>query len=265
MKLTQKRLRRPSFGGVLATRQGALLMALLCAICAAALLLFALGRYRTNLKTAPPQATVLVATGEIQKGTSGTLIVSRGLFRSTPIVSTQLSAGAISDSALLTGKVAQASILPGQQLTAADFAAVAGVAGQLAPDQRVVSVSIDEAHGDTDVLQAGDRVDIYGSYAENGTQVQVLLIPNAEVIKPSGASIAGSAGSPASKVVAGNSLVLAVSTTQVPMLTYTADNGKLWVVLRPLNAGPPASGITTLKSIINSATALSISNNGTHP
>jgi Flp pilus assembly protein CpaB len=158
--------------------------------------------------------------------------------------------------------VAQTDILPGQQLTAADFTTVVGVAGQLGPDQRAVSVSIDEAHGDTDVLTAGDSVDVYAALVSKGTPFLSLLIPDALVIKPAGGPAAPASGTTAPAAATGGSLVLAVSAAQAPMLAYAADNGKLWIVLRPANATNPVPGITTLSSILQTATSTTT---GTHP
>jgi pilus assembly protein CpaB len=249
MKLSQKRLGRPSVGGMLASRQGALLLAFLCALAAAGLVLVALNHYRQNLVTSNQQATVLIATGAISKGTPAQAIVSRQLYKTAPVLSTQVTAGALSDPGLLTGKIAATNILPGQQLTAADFAGVAvlGVAGQLQPDQRAVSVSIDEAHGDTDVVQAGDRVDVYGLF----NQELVLLVENALVIKPAGAAPAAApTANPAA--ASGTSLVLAVGSGDAAKVAYAADTGKVWILLRPLNALHPQAGQTTLSSILSS-------------
>jgi Flp pilus assembly protein CpaB len=270
VKLSQKRMGRPSLGGLLATRPGALGLALLCAICAAGVFVFAMGRYRQSVQTGNKQATVLIAAGEIQKGTSGAAIAAQRLYKSTPIIATQVVPGALSDASFLNGEVAQIDILPGQQLTAADFGTAGGLTGTLAPDQRAISLSIDEAHGDTDVLQAGDRVDVYGMFAgKAGTPELTLLVPNALVIKPAGATVPGT---PAAALT-GASLVLAVSTSQAPILAYATDNGKLWVVLRPVNADNPSAGVTTLSSVLTagsaalSATQASTTNNTTktHP
>jgi pilus assembly protein CpaB len=248
MKLSQKRLGRPSVGGMLASRQGALLLAFLCAVAAAGLVLVALSHYRQNLVTTNKQATVLIAAGEIPKGTSGQAIAARGLYKATPVLATQVQPGALTDPGSLAGKIAGTDVLPGSQLTAADFAAVAGVAGQLLPGQRAVSISIDEAHGDSDVLQAGDRVDLYGSFTENGNQILSLLVPNALVLKPSGPAPASAGGTP----LTGADMVFAVSSAQAAEIAFTADNAKLWVLLRPVNASAPAPGLTSLQSILSS-------------
>lgn len=247
MNMTQRRMARPSLGGLLATRRGALMLAVLCAVAAAAILVFALGRYRTGLRTVTKQATVLVATGNIPKGTSGNAIAARGLYKPLPIVSTQLAAGAISDASLLQGKILSTTVLPGQQLTLADFTAVTGLTGVLAPNQRAISVAVDEAHGDTDVLQSGDRVDIYAQLA-NGQKAttMILLVPDALVIKP-GSSVPASVGGVS---ISGASLVLAVTAQQAPQVAFASANGSLYLSLRPANATPTPPSATTLNSIL---------------
>ncbi|MGH3266044.1 MAG: Flp pilus assembly protein CpaB [Trebonia sp.] len=279
MKLSQRRMARPSLGGLLATRQGALTVALLCAVSAAGIIFFSLSRYKANLRTPTPQATVLVSTAEIPKGTAGNTIASEKLYTSTPVAATQVTPGAISDASVLAGETAQTTILPGQQLTTTDFTARTGVAGVLTPGQRAISVTIDEAHGDTDVLQPGDHVDIYTTFNVSKTNsnatnaTMILLVPDALVLKPASATPVLSGG----KSITGSTLVLSVSAAQAPQVGFAADNGKLFLALRPTNASPPSAAIVTQRSIIASAlsaaTALSAkpalgsnttTNNGAH-
>lgn len=258
MKLSQRRMARPSFGGLLATRQGALLVALLCAICAAVLIFFSLSRYKAGLKTPTPQATVLVATGQIPQGTSGATIVSEKLYSSTPVAATQVTPGALSDASALAGATAQTTILPGQQLTTADFMAATGVPGVLAPGQRAIEVPMDEAHGDTDVLSAGDHVDIYTTFtfAEKkrspSVPTMILLVPDALVLKPASPTPVISGGKP----IGGGDLVLAISSQQAAEVAFAADNGKLFLALRPTNAKPPYATPVTQSSIVASSLAM---------
>ena len=271
MKMTQRRMARPSLGGLLATRQGALMLAFLCAVCAAGILVFALGRYRTGLKTGTKQATVLVSTGDIPKGTTGTDVAARGLYKSVPITATQLAPGAVSDASVLTGKVTATEILPGQQLTVADFTAVTGVTGLLTPDQRAISLSISEAPGDNDVLSAGDRVDVYASFTKGSAPVVVLLDANVQVIKSAGGPAAASSA-PASTAgastaggapAAGSSLVLSVSSHEASDLIYAADNGALYLSLRPNNGTSSPQAVTTLGSVIRDSVA-TVNSSGAH-
>jgi Flp pilus assembly protein CpaB len=267
---------------MLATRQGALLLAVLCAVCAAGILMFALGQYRTGLKTPTVQATALVATAQIPKGTSGDVVAARSLYKSTPIVAAQLQPGAISDASLLAGKVASTDILPGQQLTVADFAGVSGVTGLLTPSQRAVAITIAESPGATDVLAPGDRVDVYAMFA-NGSMV--LMSQDIQVIKQSGGTVttpngaasstpaggsttpaassttsASSGAAPASAApgsVTGSSMVLAVSDKQASDFVYAAQKAQLYLTLRPANASGRARIFTSPTDIARDAIAYS--------
>jgi pilus assembly protein CpaB len=275
VKLRQRSMSRPSLGGMLATRQGALILAVLCAVCAAGVLVFALGSYKANVQTptATPQATVLVATGEIQQGTPGDLVASEKLYKSTPVAATQLTPGAISDASELQGKITETAILPGQQLTTTDFAATQGVTGVtalLSPHQRALSVPTDEVHGDLDVLVPGDHVDLYDSFAAGGGTEVGLLDPDVLVIKTPASGIAGAvatatnAGKSSTPAApAGTTLVLAVSTALVPQLELTADAGKIWVALRPAKATAPVGGIATIGSVLALAGSSVASNTST--
>jgi Flp pilus assembly protein CpaB len=152
----------PSLGGILATRQGSLALALVCAICAAGVLVFALGRYKTHVTQPTPQATVLIASGEIAKGTTGTEIAAQKLYRSVPVTAAQLSAGAIANAADLSGQTASTNILPGQQLTSSDFSSLAAVSLALHNGTRAIEISAAGAQGAVDITDPGSRVDVWG-------------------------------------------------------------------------------------------------------
>jgi Flp pilus assembly protein CpaB len=246
---------------MLATRQGALILAVLCAACAAGILIIALSSYKRSVQTTVKQATVLVATGEIQKGTSGDVIAAERLFKSMPIVASQLAPDAVSDSALLQGRVAQADILPGQQLTVEDFTTTASATTLLSPNQRAVSVGTDEVHGDLNVLEPGDRVDVYAALSGPNGEAVSLLVANVLVLKTPTGGLAGAAAG-AQSAGGGQSsntstLVLAVKSADVQPLELTAEAGHVWLALRPADATPPAPGVATAASVLalGSATA----------
>jgi Flp pilus assembly protein CpaB len=239
---------------MLATRQGALILAVLCAAGAAGILLIALSSYKSSVQTTIKQATVLVATGEIQKGTSGAVLASERLFKPMPIVASQLASDAISDSALLQGRVAQVDILPGQQLTEADFATTSSPTTLLSPNQRAVSIPTDETHGDLDVLTPGDHVDVYAALPGSGGTSVSLLINNVLVLKTPAGGLAGAAQN-ASNTGSGqgstsSSLVLAVKSNYVQSLQVTAESGHIWLALRPANASPPTPGVANPASVL---------------
>jgi Flp pilus assembly protein CpaB len=249
MKATRKRLTRPSISGLLATRRGALALALACAAGAAVILMVAIGNYQHTLRGATKQDTVLVATAELQQGTAADVIAAQHLYKVTPVLENQVAPGAIVNAASISGKVVASTILPGQQLTAADFTSGSGITTVLAPTERAVSVTLDEAHGLTGVLQAGDRVDVYGSFsigASGNDSVVSLLVPNALVLKAPSGPGGGLSGSGSGE---GN-VLLGVSDQLAPRVMWVADYGKVWLELRGLNSSNPAPTITGRQQVL---------------
>jgi pilus assembly protein CpaB len=249
VELTTKKLNVPRVRGLPASRRGAVALAVGCAFAAAVILLIALSQYKQSVSLANRQETVLVATGTIQKGTSGDLIAQQRLYKPTPVLVKNLATGALTNAAALQGEVAVQNILPGEQLTTGDFAtSTSGVVGQLAPGQRALSVALDAEHGLVGEVQPGDHVDVYGDFgggsgSSSGAVVK-LLIPNALVLKtPTATSGVGGGGS-------SGTVVLAVNNDQVGPLAFAAENGKLWLALRPGGAKNPSQGLTTFNSVV---------------
>jgi Flp pilus assembly protein CpaB len=246
VELASKRTRNGSFKALLATRRGTLLVAIACAVAAAAILVFAINRYRQSVNATATQDTVLVANHLIQKGTSGAELAASQLYTPATLTSKNVASGAITDAAVLQGKVAVHDILPGQQLTLADFGPAVGVPDELAANQRAISIPLDSSHGLSGVVTTGDRVDVYAGFnvaGQNGIAGPVLrlLIPNVLVLESSAGGTNGTNG--------GN-VVLAVNDNQAANVAYASDNGKIWLVLRPGNAQNPSTTTATMQSIL---------------
>jgi Flp pilus assembly protein CpaB len=258
MELTGKNYTRNDWRSFLATRRGTVLVALACAIVAAGILVFAMERYRHSVSSEGNQESVLVASGLIQKGTSGNAIASEQLFKPSSIAAKQVSTGAIADTTQLRGKVAAQDIYPGQQLTAAEFIAGGGVAGLLTPNQRAMTISVDTAHGMVGQIHDGDHVDVYAGFelepATGGRNHPVLrlLMSNVQVLKAateSGGGLGGGGGK--------TSVTMNVTDVQAGPLAFAADNGKLWLVLRPPNTSVTApSSVVTIQSLLLGSTAI---------
>jgi pilus assembly protein CpaB len=238
---------------LLTTRRGTMILGAGSAVLAAVLLLLYLGQYRNSVNSAAAPMTVLVAEKLIPKGTSTAVIGSDGLMTVLTIPRDQAKEGAVSDPALLKGRVAVQDIYPGQQLTVTDFttATTEAVPTKLVRDQRAIAVPFDAAHGMTGFVQPGDRVDMYvGLYGEESPvgAVLKLLAENVYVLStPGGASGGGIGG--------GNSanFVFRTHGAEAAKIAWSADNGTLWIVLRPANQAKPVrpgviSGQTILKS-----------------
>jgi hypothetical protein len=108
---------------LISTKWGTLIAAAGAALAAGIILLVYLNHYRQEVKAQGTPVTVLVARETIPKGTSGSVIASKGLYTATTIREGQLKEGAISDPATLTGKVAAREIYEGAQLTLSDLSA----------------------------------------------------------------------------------------------------------------------------------------------
>lgn len=235
---------------LLSTRRGTALVAGAATVAAAIVLLVALTSSRSGGATAPPQ-TVLVASTLIEKGTSGRVISSQGMFRSERLAPAQVPAGAIANSSAIAGKVATSDIQRGQALTASEFTVGGGIASQLAPNQRAISIPLDTSHGLAGVLQAGDRVDVYAGFSNSATGVAALklLLSNVQVLA---VNASGGSGLGGSGVTTEANVVLKVNAGDAGELAFASDNGKVWLDLRGANAkGPQASAArSTITSLL---------------
>jgi flagella basal body P-ring formation protein FlgA len=80
-----------------------------------------LSHYRNSVKGSPEPETVLVAKRLIAKGTSGSSIAAQNLFVVVTIPKEQIAPRAISEPAVLRGRVAAADIYQNEQLTTSAF------------------------------------------------------------------------------------------------------------------------------------------------
>jgi Flp pilus assembly protein CpaB len=254
MELTGKRYGRGDWRKLMGTRRGTVTIAVVCALVAAGILIYAMARYRSSVNRGTAPEAVFVANQLIPKNTPGDVISSNGMFRVTHIATRQVSAGAIADAALLRGEVAAHDIYPGEQLTTADFTLNGGLPAQLQPSERAMTLTMDQEHGMLGLIQPGDHVDVYAgissqSGAGQATPELRLLISNVPVLKPGtsngNSGIAGAATNNTSGVT------LEVPATDAGLLAFAADNGKVWLVLRPANAtSTPSAPLITLQSLL---------------
>jgi Flp pilus assembly protein CpaB len=260
VETTGNQYARSDWRKLLSTRRGTVLVATVCALVAAGVLVVAMQQYRHNVNSESNPETVLVASGLIQKGTAGDAVAGGQLFKPSSIAKRQVSGGAIADTAQLRGKVAAHDIYPGQQLTASDFTTGGGLAGQLAPDQRAMSIPLDSSHGMLGQLHDGDHVDVYADLNTEigGRNVPVLrlLMQNIQVLRAGTTSGGGGLSGSNPQNEQGN-VTLQVPASQAGVLAYAAggSGNKVWLVLRPANATPvSAPSATTAQSLLAGGT-----------
>jgi Flp pilus assembly protein CpaB len=252
---------------LISTRRGTLTLAIAAAVLAGLLVLVYVSRYRSSVRADNAPVTVLVAKSTIPKGTPGNLLAAQSLFTVTTIRESQLRNGAFSDPSSLVGRAASHDIFPGQQLTAADFAASAtSLASTLSGNQRVVVVPLDASHGLTADLSAGDRVDVYAAF-------------NVTPVDSSGRAITGAASRPVLRLImqniqvaeirssggggfgggGGSGVGLKVTSKQAANLAFASDNGRIWLTMRPASGAKPTKpDLVTVETLMLGVPAVAV-------
>jgi Flp pilus assembly protein CpaB len=224
--------------GRMTSRGWAIALGIGAIVLAAVLLVVYLDRYRARVGGENAPTPVLVAKQLIPAGTPGNIVAGSQMYAATEFARKDIEIGAVADPQYLVGRAAAVDIYPGQQFTAADFAAsdTASVDSQITGTQRAISVAIDNVHGSLSQLQTGDFVDIYTAVAG----VVKLFRPNVKVLAvPSAAGPSG-----------GGNLVLRIETKDAADFAYAADNTQLWFVLRPVVAAKKTAPDTASSSTI---------------
>lgn len=234
---TPKRLGGSSPRDLLSSRSGSLALAALIAVIAGIIIFAYVESQDDEAGPGASSGRVLVAKSLIPKGTSGEVIASQELATATSFDEDQVKAGAIGDPAALAGLTAKKDIYPGQQITTGDFSSTTGsLAGKLTGDQRGIAVPVDQIHGLQGNVSAGDRVDVFVGYntsnEERGGNAPVIatILENILVLNASGSSEGDGEG---------EDLILRVEHEDAARLAHAADNGKVWVALRPPSGAKP--------------------------
>jgi Flp pilus assembly protein CpaB len=212
--------------GKVSSRGWAIALGLGAIVLATILLIVYLDRYRARVSGASAPTPVLLAKQVIQAGTPGNIVANNAMYESTVIPKKEVLEGAIADPTFLTGRAAAVDILPGQQLTATDFAATATttIDSQITGNQRALSMSIDLIHGSLSQIKAGDEVDVYmASNIKNGPDKGK---PQIELFRPAVKILAVPGPTSAT-------LILRVDSKEAPKYAFAVDNKRLWFVIRP--------------------------------
>ena len=217
--------------GGMSQKTMSLTAAVIAAIIAAVLVFAALHAAR-NDNAATGTTSVVVARQLIPKGSSAASIAGDSAFRVTDVRGESVVTSAITDISQIHGKVATDDIYPGQQLSMSDFSTGNGsLTTRLATGERAISLPIDQAHGLVGQVRAGDRVDVLGGFnldSTTGSQRPVMraLASNVTVLKAP--KTGTGTGSSSTGVV-----TLRVKDDVATKLAFAADNGKIWLALRP--------------------------------
>jgi Flp pilus assembly protein CpaB len=233
------------------TRNGMLTIAVLVALLAGAFLLLFLSRYRDGVNNTSPM-TVLVAKSLIEKGTSGDVVITNGMFETSRITKSEAKGGAIEDPSKLRGQIASSDVYPGEQLTTGQFAGRSdSLANEVTGLERAISVPLDSAHGMIGEVKSGDHVDVLAGFnKENGVgsgqPVLRTIMQNATVLRAPASSKDSGLG--ANKT---QNVVLKAPDKNAWKFAFASEYGKVWIVLRSkAGAEQSAPSLVTLQTVM---------------
>jgi Flp pilus assembly protein CpaB len=179
-----------------------------------------------------------VAVRDIPKGTSGSSAIADGLIAPSRVLRGSVPEAAVTDSSLLEGKVAAATIQAKQFITEASFLSPAeGGGGSLAasigdPTYVAVTISFDAPRSVANQIAPGDRVDMID---RNGTYllhaVKVLAIGS-----ETAATAAGGNGQPSPTAAGSGLITFEVTPEQALTIVRANSEGGLTLTLLPLSA-----------------------------
>jgi Flp pilus assembly protein CpaB len=253
----KKRSRTDSLKQFVSTRRGAYAVAAIAATLAGLVLVVFINRYKQDVNAGLAPAPVLVADRLIPRGTSGDEVVTQKLFKPSAVPEENIRPGAVTQAAQMVGKVAVRSVLPGQQITTADFAAIGDpIRSRLTKRERAIQIPIDSVHGLLTTLRPGDRVDILAAFnassagTASGTPTLEPLVRDIRVMSNRGSSV-----------------ILETTDQQGAKLAFAADNAKLWFLLRPpvgaTDSKPASVSQDSLKQFELTVTSEETENGGT--
>jgi Flp pilus assembly protein CpaB len=236
--------------GSFVRRNGTILGAAGAALVAVILLVVALGGKGDSASTpAATKTSVLVAKSTIARGTVLSSGAAADALRVKRVSGDQAQAGAITSLSAVHGMVATQTITAGDQITSDVVSnSHSTVISNLSDSSRGITVPIDSSHGMVGDITSGDRVDVYASFSDPGSNDPVLkaIAQDIKVLRAPTA-IDGSQGNDA-KATAQVTLDLPDGAAQ--RAAWAADNGKVWIAARP------ASGSSSTRSAVINAGAM---------
>jgi pilus assembly protein CpaB len=207
-------------------------------------------RAAKNVRT----VNVLVAKGDISKGTSAAQALDSGLISTKAIARGVLPPTVVQNPSDLTNKVAVASIAKGQFIVGESFVLpqqVSGFSSTVPKGKQAITINVDATHGVAGFVQPGDLVNVVWSGpvgaqqggGNNTTQLRVsaFLIPSVKVMAV-GATTANSAPSSNTSVGLTSSGQAAGASNSSSSSSSSASTGLITLEVTPRQAEQIAQG-----------------------
>ncbi len=228
-----------------------ILIAVGLALVAMMLTLFYVTNYKRSVQKGASSVQVYVAAKDLAAGTTGADLVKAKAFRVETVQRNDVVPGAISSPDQVSNLVLTAPMYAGEQVTLRRFSDVAaqGIRSQLKGTMRAVQVSGDPYQLLTGTLEAGDHVDLVANLhlpgGDSTAAADRIVLRDLTVLSiPEQSSKLSSSQNQ-------QSVILAVSDTQVQRLFFVLHNGDWTLELRPvIDAADSHERIDTLTTVL---------------
>lgn len=228
------------------------LIAVGLALVAMMLTLFYVTNYKRSVQKDASSTQVYVAARDVTAGTSGADIVKSHQLKLVSVQRKDVVPGAISNPDQISNLVLSGPLYAGEQLTVRRFSDVAaqGIRSQLKGTMRAVQIAGDGNQLLSGTLQAGDHVDLVANLRltnQSTAAATRIVLRDLTVLTSPGGSAKLSGG----QSTGADSVILAVSDTQVQRLFYVMKNADWTLELRPVvNAADSGERIDTLNTVL---------------
>lgn len=229
-------------------------LAIALAAVAVLLVFYYVSQERGRLQEDQELVPVWVAAKDIPAGTSGAELTAGGYITESDVERAQVAPGALLEPGDVTTKVVTDQIYQGEQVSTLRFRSEAerGIRAQLTGNLRAVQVPGDEHQLLAGTLQAGDRVDIVGTWnvPENTTNhVSRVILRDILVLEPAkSAELSTKLADEGGKTL---SAKLALTDAQEQKLFWVAENGAWTMALRPpKDSSDSPEGVETFMTLL---------------
>ena len=184
---------------------------------------------------------VLVVSNTIPKGTKAEDITASLRMEQIPVK--VATAGALTSTSPLAGKVAAVDLLPGEQLVSTRFTSPAEAQG-IASNLLQVTIALEPVRALGGQIRKGDSVGVTVSFDDPETTHLILhKVKVTDVRTVEGTAVTTPANGPAP--AAGLLVTLAVDAPSVEKVVFGAEHGKLWLAWEPKEANESGTKVQT--------------------
>jgi Flp pilus assembly protein CpaB len=200
---------------------------------------------QSKAKSAEVRVKVLVATRDIEPGTTFAQIRSGHMLAEHEVLQTDMLPGVLTQAAFdgdrYSGQVVSQKLFSGQQVPGAVFTSKIGATAglQLQGTDRAIAFPFNKEQGLVGTLHAGDKVDVIACYncansgGNNTVPVTRILLHDIEVLQVPSPDDKPASGSTSDS----STIMLKATDVEAAKLLWVQQNAVAWLVARPTTNG----------------------------